>query len=279
MIKRLTPSFVILAIAFATMFSGCKKYVHQNMQAASNSSVAIIAYNNVFAQVNAAVDSALDQKTVSTWKLSGSLCANVTLEPLGAAFPKTLTIDYGTNCIGHDGKDRAGKIVAQFSGNLLEENTTVVLSFDEFVAGQYALSGTDSITNTGTDNNGNPVFTEVLRNTNLTWGTQQIKWQANLTRVWQEGSQTNFATDTFAGLNDDVFALTGSASGNDANAHPFSLEIKTPLVLQTGCQYIKEGTLLISPANYHDGLVDYGNGACDKQATIEVEGEVFNFTM
>lgn len=270
-------SFMMLATTI--LFSGCKKYVHQNIQAASNSSVAIIAYNDVFEQLNAAVDSSLDQKTVAAWDLAGSICVDVTLSELGSTFPKTLTIDYGTGCTDSEGKVRSGKIVAVFSGNFRDENTTVNLSFDDFSAGQYSLSGTDSITNNGVDGSGNPVFSEVLRNTVISWGDQKIRWKADLNRTWTEGAASNFVTNGQEGLNDDVFTLNGSASGNDSNTHPFTLEITTPLVLQTGCKYIKEGILSISPANFNDGTVDYGTGECDKQATIEVDGEVFNFTM
>ena len=252
--------------------------VHQNIQAASNSSVAISAYNDVFEQLNAAVDSSLDQKTVSTWNLAGTVCADVSLSSLGATFPKTLTIDYGTECIDAEGISRKGKIVAVFSGNFRDENTTINLSFEEFSAGQYSLAGTDSITNNGVDASGNPLFIEVQRNTVVSWGNQNIRWNAHLTRTWIDGYTTDFATDTLAGLNDDVYELTGSASGNDSNTHPFTLETTSPLVLETSCEYITEGMLVISPANFNDGTVDYGIGECDKQATIEVDGEVFNFT-
>ena len=254
--------------------------VHQNIQAASNSTVAIIAYNDVLEQLIAAVDSSLDQKMVANWSLSGSspACGSVSLFPLGATFPKTLTIDYGTDCNGLDGQVRSGKIISVFSGNFRDENTTINLSFDEYSAGQYSLAGTDSITNNGVDGSGNPVFSEVLQNAVISWGNQRIRWNANLTRTWTDGYTTDFATDTFAGLNDDVFELTGSASGNDSNTHPFTLETSTPLVLQADCEFIKQGTFVISPANFNDGTVDYGMGECDKQATIEVDGEVFNFT-
>ena len=252
--------------------------VHQNIQAASNSSVAISAYNDVFEQLNAAVDSSLDQKTVFTWNLAGTVCADVSLSSLGIAFPKTLTIDYGSECIDAEGISRTGKIVAVFSGNFRDENTTINLSFEEFSVGQYSLAGTDSITNNGVDASGNPLFSEVLRNAVISWGNQNIRWNANLIRTWIDGYTTDFATDTFAGLNDDVYELTGSASGNDSNTHPFTLETTSSLVLQTSCEYIAEGILVISPANFNDGTVDYGMGECDKQATIEVDGEVFNFT-
>ena len=275
--KRLVPlaALMLLTIIF---ISGCRKMVHQNIQAASNSSVAISAYNDVFEQLNAAVDSSLDQKTVSTWNLAGTVCADVSLSSLGVAFPKTLTIDYGQECIDAEGISRMGKIVAVFSGNFRDENTTINLSFEEFSAGQYSLAGTDSITNNGVDASGNPLFSEVQRNTVVSWGNQNIRWNADLIRTWVDGYTTDFATDTFAGLNDDVYELTGSASGNDSNTHPFTLETTSPLVLETSCEYITEGMLVISPANFNDGTVDYGIGECDKQATIEVDGEVFNFT-
>ena len=89
--KRLIP-LATLVLLTAIFISGCKKMVHQNIQAAINSSVAISAYNDVFEQLNAAVDSSLDQKTVSTWNLAGTVCADVSLSSLGIAFPKTLTI-------------------------------------------------------------------------------------------------------------------------------------------------------------------------------------------
>jgi hypothetical protein len=277
-------SMSVVMLATTIFISGCKKLVHQNIQAASNSSVAIIAYNDVFEQLNAAVDSSLDEKTVAAWNLAGTVCADVSLSSLGTAFPKTLTIDYGSECIDAEGISRTGKIVAVFSGDFRDENTTIILSFDEFSAGQYSLAGTDSITNNGVDASGNPVFSEVLRNAVISWGNQSIQWNADFTRTWIEGDTTNFDTDTtggtlgLAGLNDDVFELIGSASGNDSNTHPFTLETTSPLVLQTACKYIKEGTFEISPANFNNGTVDYGTGECDKQATIEVDGEVFNFT-
>ena len=280
-------SFALLLAAGLSLTSGCKKLVHQNIQAASNSSVAIVVFNDVFEQLNAAVssESALDEMTEASWNLNGTLCATVTLEPLGATFPKTLTIDYGNGCIGADGMTRTGKIVATFSGNFRNEGTSVNLIFDGFSTGQYALAGTDSISNNGTNGSGDPQFSEVLRDVVISWGTQQVLWEADLNRTWTEGSETNFTTDTvggtlnMAGLLDDIFELTGSASGNDANTHPFTLEITTPLVLQTGCGFIKQGTLTVSPANFNDGAVDYGTGECDPQATIEVDGEVFNFTL
>ncbi|MCF8278054.1 MAG: hypothetical protein K9J17_15075 [Flavobacteriales bacterium] len=277
----------LILIVGAVFSSGCKKFVHQNIQAASNSSVAIVVYNDVFEQLNLAANggTALDQMTVATWNLSGSLCATATLEPLGSVFPKTLTLDYGTDCVGPNGTSRGGMIVAVFSGNYGDQGTTIDVSFDNFNKGQYTLAGTYAVTCDAANGAGNPVFSEVIADGAISWGTQQVLWNANLNRTWTAGFATNYNTpDTtstmgMAGVNDDVYELTGTATGNDSNTHPFTWETSTALVLQTGCMYINQGTLVISPANFNDGTVDYGTGECDKQATIEVDGEVFNFTL
>lgn len=276
------PAFALFLLTF--LASGCKKYVHENITAASNSSLTISVYNDVFEQINAAVDSSLDDKTQGTWFMNGSLCANVTLTPVGATFPKTLTIDYGMECQSIDGVMRTGKIVAVFDGNFEDENTVVNVSFDNYTAGQYVIAGTDSIINTGTDSDGNPTFSEFIEEATVTLGSETIRWSAELNRSWTEGDTTNFTTDTtggtlgLAGLTDDVFTLAGSASGNDSRTHPFTLEITEPLVLSSDCKYISSGMLTVSPANFNTGTVDYGDGTCNQQATMEVDGEVFNFT-
>jgi hypothetical protein len=278
--------FFPIALIATTMFfiSGCKKFVHENMKAASNSTLVISTFNDVFEQLNTALsyEVDLDQMTNPSWNLHGTVCANVSLSPLGASFPKTLTIDYGTGCIGTDGVSRSGKIVAVFDGNFRAENTTINVSFEDFMNGQYLVTGTDSITNTG-NNGGQPTFTEVQRDVNISWGAQQILWEADLIRAWSEGNATNFTTDTvggtldLAGLDDDVFSISGTAIGNDSNTHPFTAEITQSLSLPSSCQWITTGMMIVNPVNYNAGTIDYGNGDCDKQSTIEVDGEVYNF--
>jgi len=271
----------IALVAATTVFiSGCKKFVHQNIKAASNSSVAISTFNDVFEQLNAAVDSSLDAKTVSNWTMNGTLCTDVTLSSVGSTFPKTLTIDYGTGCICTDGVSRSGRIIAMFDGNFEDESTIVNIWFDGYTNGQYSVAGTDSIINTGTNGDGKPTFAEYIRDVNISWNGQEILWEADLNRTWTEGETTDFLTDTtVAGLNDDVFELTGTASGNDSNTHPFTLEVTEAVVLKTECKWITGGMLTVNPVNFNAGAVDYGAGECDKQATIEVDGEVFNFTL
>lgn len=284
--KLFLPLGALLAIGMI-FTSGCKKFVHQNIKAASNSSLAVLTYDDVFKQLNAAVSSemALDEMTSGTWNMNGSVCATVMLEPIGTAFPKTLTIDYGAGCIGPDGVSRSGKIIAMFDGNFRTEGTSVLVSFEDYSGGQYMVSGTDSIYNNGVDGSGNPLFNHTIANASISWGGQNVTWDASLMRTWLEGDTTNYTTpDTtstmgMAGLNDDIFELIGTGSGNDGDGHPYAWATNSALRVQTGCDFIQSGTATISPVNYHEGQIDYGNGECDSHAVVEINGEVFNFTM
>lgn len=276
MTNKFKLSIAASLIAVAIFVTGCKKVVHQNIQAASNSSVALMAYNDVFKQVNAALSFgvAMDQSP-ATWNMPGGLCATATLLPVGATFPKTLTIDYGTGCIGPDGVTRSGKITATFDADIVNEGASAEVLFVNYVMGQYTLSGTYTVTRDGSTS-----FNESVTNGVIAWGTQEVLWEAELSRSWTAGDTTDFTTyNSMEGLDDDVFELTGTAEGNDSNTHPFSLEILTGLVLPSNCKYITEGTLSIYPTNFNEGTVDYGAGECDIQSTIEVDGEVFNFTL
>jgi hypothetical protein len=285
--KRFLELGVLLA--FGTIFTpGCKKFVYQNIKAASNSSLAVLTYDDIFKQINASVSSeiALDEMTSGTWNINDSVCATVMLEPIGPAFPKTLVIDYGSGCIGPDGISRSGKIIAMFDGNFRTEGTSVLVSFEGYTGGQYMVSGTDSIYNNGVDGSGNPLFNHTIANGTISWGGQNVTWDASLKRTWLEGNTTNYTTPDststmgMAGLNDDIFELkVDTSSGNDGDGSLYSWATNSPIQVQTGCEFIQSGTATVSLVNYHEGLIDYGNGDCDSHATIEINGEVFNFTM
>jgi hypothetical protein len=131
--RRLIFPIALTLLTSVVFISGCKKVVHQNIQAASNSSVAIIAFNDVFAQLSSTLNNgvALDQITQPSWGLSGTVCATATLSPLGSTFPKTLTVNYGANgCTGPNGIVRKGTFTAEFSGNFGDEGTTIDIIFN-----------------------------------------------------------------------------------------------------------------------------------------------------
>ena len=90
------------------------------------------------------------------------------------------------------------------------------------------------------------------------------------TRTWIEGHNT-------LELLDDVYLITGNGSGVNRNEVPYSLLITTPLRVEVGCPWIVSGVLQIIPTSLDVRTVDYGNGACDSQVTVSVNGMSFTF--
>lgn len=281
-------SYIALAsLVIAASFSSCKKVVHQNIQAANNTSVSLTAFDDVLKQVGHAADNgvALDMVQDTLWPLYTSACAMVSLAPLGSAYPKTLTIDYGNGCVGLDGQWRSGTIVAVFSGDYRAEGTEITIELTDYTVDQYSPTGMMTVNNNGTQDT-TMTFSVSVTEGHVEWDGKAVKWNAELTRVWSGGVATGFYTDNGSGdslgvdgLNDDLYLITGTISGNDRIEHPYSAEILTALQLQTGCAYVEMGELSIHPTNYNEGVIDFGDGSCNQQATIEIDGQVYNFTM
>ncbi|MBM3186540.1 MAG: hypothetical protein FJZ67_09570, partial [Bacteroidetes bacterium] len=47
-------------------------------------------------------------------------------------FPKTVTIDYGTGCVGQNGRTKKGKIIINVSGDMRVAGNTRSLTFENF---------------------------------------------------------------------------------------------------------------------------------------------------
>ncbi len=122
-------------------------------------------------------------------------------------------------------------------------------------------------------NANNDPYTEV--NTTLTIQTPQgktITWNSNQERVW---------TDGFGNLDpkDNAVEVTGTANGTTANGVAYNIQILTPLRVEATCSYIVSGTFKLTGPTFADRLFDYGNGACDRNATVTVNGNTYNIQL
>ena len=77
---------------------------------------------------------------------------------------------------------------------------------------------------------------------------------------------------------EDIYNITGSASGTDANGNAFSVAITKALTIDFSCQYhLTAGTIQITPTGKATRVIDYGNGACDDDATLTIGNRTINF--
>lgn len=80
-----------------------------------------------------------------------------------------------------------------------------------------------------------------------------------------QGSSTPF------NLLDDVFSITGSHTVTNAAGKSRTSEITEALEKKVSCENIDKSKIKIEGPN-HYAVIDFGDGSCDKIATISVDG-------
>lgn len=98
---------------------------------------------------------------------------------------------------------------------------------------------------------------------------------ANLTaqRLQTAGQLTVVKKDGKPALEDDVFTLQIAGNGKTAEGVTFTVSTETPVTRTMTCRWIALGKIVIKtgPVNNY---IDFGNGACDNEATLKVGSEV-----
>jgi hypothetical protein len=202
-------------------------------------------------------------------------CYIVTISPdTVGVFPKTITIDFGTGCTGIDGHTRRGKIITVYTGRMVKPGSTATTTFDGFYIDSNKIEGTHIIQNNSTART--TIFTVNVQNGKITKPNGDYN-AVNFTRTWTqtEGSGTpGYPLD-------NVYSITGNASGtvskNDTTVQ-WTANITTPLTRKFTCRWIVAGQTTITRNNL-SGVLDYGDGTCDNQATLTVGSKVYNITL
>jgi hypothetical protein len=194
-------------------------------------------------------------------------CATVSLDTL--AFPRVMTIDFGDeNCLCRDGKYRRGKIIVTFTERYREPGTVITHTFDNYFVNDNSVQGSKVVTNMGENENGNIYFTIEIQGIIQKEDGSTFSWNSSRVREWIEGSDTKNRWD-------DVYLITGTADGTRPNGTTWEREIIIPLRVELACHFIVSGSIEMRPENRPVRLLDFGNGDCDNEATVTVNGEVY----
>ncbi len=202
-------------------------------------------------------------------------CFTVTITPLApGVFPKKVILDFGTGCKGKDGHIRRGKVITNFSGRMVEPGSKAITTFDGYYLDSTKIQGTHIIQNNSTSNN--RVFMVRVENGMLSQPSgNYVAWNELKVRTQIEGNGTpNF-------LNDDIFSIRGEASGtvkrNDRTIQ-WTSNIVEPVIRKFTCRWAVKGQIKIT-RNTKESLLDYGNGTCDDQATLTINGNIHSITL
>ena len=175
---------------------------------------------------------------------------------------KTITFTSWTNPHGNQNIVKNGKIIITIVGRPSEATFVRTITFENFTINGAQIEGTRTITKTSTYQ-----FTVTCENGKITFtdGTT-FTHNINHTRTWVAGFDSPY------NVWDDVFEVTGSASGVNRKGYTYTNTITNPLRLERACRFIVSGTIEMA---VNDKLVtfDYGDGACDNYATITYNGQ------
>lgn len=202
--------------------------------------------------------------TVSTFKITTN-----------SNWPLRVTLDFGTGCTGKDGHTRKGKVIIEYTGHLLLPGSVATTTFDGYYIDSFKVEGNHRVTNTSTADKRS--FLVEVRNGKLT-KTNGISWTWLSDRtITQTGGQS-----TPLNLSDDVFEVTGVAHGTlpgITEPRIWQADITTPLIRKFTCPWISQGTISISQNGNILGVLNYGTGQCDRKATLQVNGVIFEISL
>lgn len=204
---------------------------------------------------------------------TSSACATVTISPQDlTTWPKTITIDYGsTGCTGINGWVRKGKISYTLNKLPREAGAVVNVSFENYYVNGYKLEGSYSITNNGSSD-ANLNITTRLVNGKITY--PDGKWYSRTSTInWQQ-----VAGSTTALVLDDEFNVTGEAVIKSSANNELITSSKTPLLRKVTCGNFVSGQLNVA-YNGIAGVLDFGGGACDKNATLSLGTRNYEVTL
>ena len=316
---KLVGLFITTALVMGTMgFTSCKKKTQETtdpvVQTENEQSTAtdnnlaesfVSDIENMGSQVS-------DNGILSTFKQSGS--SSVTGDEGLAVTPcatvttagQVITVNFGTSgCVGNDGHTRTGILVYNFSAST---STTAIHyrnpGFSMTVSSQnYVVDGyTVNIVNkTVTNTTPNTISSGVNPGVNLTWSVNAtisiikpsnagtISWACSRTKELVNTSDTA----CYRGQNKAIVwtlarvKLNGSATGVNAKNENYT-SVASNLVRDFACtpdplhlhrHPFVSGTITYSPANRYPRVIDYGNGNCDLNATLTINGNTYNIIL
>lgn len=212
----------------------------------------------------------MDEVAAETSGIRGSDCIdNIVLDTL--SWPRSMLIQFGDDdCEGTDGLVRKGDLFCSFTGRYRDEGSVITITPQGYTVDGFSVSGVQTVTNMGTNNDGNLWFEVVIEDATFSppGNGYTVSWESNRQRTWVEGDQSGWWID-------DVYEITGSGSGVNRNGKAFTVQITQPLRMEVLCPWIVSGSLSLTPEGSVTRSIDYGNGECNATANLVVNGNTY----
>lgn len=271
------------AVLICLVSASCKKNDQPMSSPASSKSMTeslLLNANNIIANAGSEQNSEVADIVGSNSVTSGDSvsCRTVTYNPSRSVFPHLNTIDFGSGCTGKDGITRSGKkLVTVYAdwktataGTLISETT-----FEDFYVDSVNVSGNSKIYIDSSAASG-MLGLKIITDKTLTDSKGNTSTFIS-TNYWTQTAGNATTTKT-----DNVYQITGSASGSEVLdgatmlTWTSTIDPANPVIKMGDCVYRSKGDLQIQlnvegKSTFNERL-DYGNGTCDNDATLAING-------
>lgn len=206
-----------------------------------------------------------------------------------ASATKKITVYFG-NRTCQDGRVRSGALKFSYTNGQRYRDSGVVITVTpiNYVVDGYAVTGTKTITNLGRIN-GNFRW-NIVANLSLynSANPAAITWSCNRTKELLNTATVYNGPNLPISWANAKIGVTGSANGTSSNGTSYSAVIQSQLVRDFTCapdparphrHPFISGVVDFTPGNKPTRTVNFGNGTCDLNATVTVNGNTYNFVL
>lgn len=278
--KKLLLSLMVIGLTFAS----CKK----NQEITEEDNDVTSANDNTYAEstyndIDNMSDEAGLNGSISNYRLNSNFnnpiilgsCAIVTYDSL----QYKLTIDFGTGCNGKDLKNRSGKIIISYDKPSFKDSLcTKTITFDNYYVNNNKVEGTKTVKYLG-HINGNMTWEIKVVGGKITFGNNggTITWD-------REGKRTLLAGELNGNIDwkNSIFQIEGNGSGTRINGKSYTYVITTPLIkdfLNCSGKHFVKGVFELTPSGKLKRTIDYGNGACDDDASVTIGNKTYQIKL
>jgi hypothetical protein len=258
-----------LLLCTALAIVSCRREEEATLRATDRATAEdLLAHNDLSEQVDFDADEALDG-LVGTEITDRNDCPTVTLAQPRGTWPNTITLDYSDAGCTKGGRTFKGKVVIEQTNPMNVDGAVRTIGFVNFFVEDVLIEGSKTVSNAGNNTAGLPKF-NVSVDEKLTYPDGTVATHtATRERTMTEGSSTTTR-------NDDVWTVTGGGQGVNRSGDTYASTITTALVKRNPCAWIGEGVIEFS-LNGLTRTLDFGDGTCDREATItRADGTVRN---
>lgn len=286
MIKHIFSKWALFLIIGSTLLSSCGEdgviSTIADTQVTAGKS-ASSDYHSAQSEADRAMTYADEAMLSAAWQGSSQGAANSYCASFSHDTDANIIIlDFGTEgCTGKDGKVRKGKITINYIGVLDATGSNErSISFNGYSVDGNVLNGTMAATRWSLAEGSTTL------ESNATATSMSLQLASDGTTFSWNGAWKRSIILQPNDFSSAIYTITGGSTGSTREGNDFVATITSPLTyklscLQSGFPYAVEGVRSINIVRNIPLLinVNYGDGTCDKEVTISVNGSSSVYTL